>query len=451
MPSMSVPVEQGADASKRKLSFQEMFRTADGKSQVVPFILVCTLFGLWGFCNGQLDTLNKHFQNSLGVSIALSTLVQFVTFIGYAIMAFPAGMLTRKFGYKGGILIGLGLVAAGAFWFIPATRIGTYAAFLTGLFIIAFGLACLETVANPYATVLGPPQAGAARINLAQSTNGLGVLLGPIVGGAFYLSDTGQVNISNDKLYLPYLGIAIVVTVLAIAFAVSKIPEIEEKAAGTSGGRLWNRPHFSLAVLAQFFYVGAQIAIWGLFINYLTSKEAMPPLSAGLAQLLPSGWTYAEGDIFRITDRGGSWLLSLGGFGLFFVGRLTGSAALRSFKADRTLGVYAAANVLMMALVVLEMGWLSVAALFASNLFMSIMFPTIFSLGLTGLGENTKKASSFIVMSIGGGAVFPLLNGWVSGHFSMAIGFVVPLICFAVVAFYAFSWERLARKTGAIA
>src|SRR5688500_12527747 len=170
MPSTSPPIAPPATAvsgrpaavPERKIPFGQLFRTADGHNHVITFLLVSTLFGLWGFCNGQLDTLNKHFQNSLGVSIALSTLVQFVTFIGYAIMAFPAGMLTRKFGYKGGILIGLGLVAAGAFWFIPATRIGTYAAFLTGLFIIAFGLACLETVANPYATVLGPPQAGAA-------------------------------------------------------------------------------------------------------------------------------------------------------------------------------------------------------------------------------------------------------------------------------------------------
>ena len=445
MPSMTVSATQ-APSTGKKVGFREMFVTSEGRSHLFTFVLVSTLFGLWGFCNGQLDTLNKHFQNSLGVSIALSTLVQFVTFIGYAIMAFPAGMLTHRFGYKGGILIGLGLVATGAFWFIPATRIGTYGAFLTGLFIIAFGLACLETVANPYATVLGPPEAAAARINLAQSTNGLGVLLGPIVGGAFYLSDTGQVNISNDKLYLPYLGIGIIVTLLAITFAFSKIPEVREASVEGAKGSLWTRPHFSFAVLAQFCYVGAQIAIWGLFINYVTSKVTMPALSAGLAHILPASWTFADGEVFRITDRGGSWLLSLGGFGLFFVGRLTGSWAVRVFKPQKTLALYAGINVLMMLLVVLRLGWLSVGALLASNLFMSIMFPTIFSLGLVGLGDNTKKASSFIVMSIGGGAVFPILNGWISGHFSMSTGFIVPMLCFAVVMTYALLWEGLERK-----
>src|SRR5947207_3717470 len=158
-----------------------MCRTADGNSPLVVFVLVSTLFGMWGFCNGQLEVLNRQFQNSLHVTIAESTFVQFVNFIGYAIMAIPAGMLTQRYGYKGGIMIGLGLVAAGAFWFIPATRIDTFPAFLAGLFIIAFGLACLETVANPYTTVLGPPEGAAARINLAQTCHGLGVTLGPLV------------------------------------------------------------------------------------------------------------------------------------------------------------------------------------------------------------------------------------------------------------------------------
>jgi FHS family L-fucose permease-like MFS transporter len=451
MPSISVTATQ-APSTGKKVGFREMFVTADGRNHLLTFILVSTLFALWGFCNGQLDTLNKHFQNSLGVTLAESTFVQFVTFIGYAIMAFPAGMFAHRFGYKGGILLGLGLVAAGSFWFIPATRIGTYPAFLTGLFIIAFGLACLETVANPYTTVLGPPEASAARINLAQSTNGLGVLLGPIIGGAFYLSDTGQVNISNDKLYLPYLGIGIVVTLLAIAFALSKVPEVREATTASSSssssgtGRLWNRPHFAFAVFAQFCYVGAQIALWGLFINYLTSKDTMPPLSGGLAHALPASWTFADGDIFRVTDRGGSWMLSLGGFGLFLVGRLSGSWAMRMFKPQKTLALYGAINVAMMLLVFLRLGWLSVFGLFASNFFMSIMFPTIFSLGLVGLGDKTKKASSFIVMSIGGGAVFPLLNGWIAGHFSLSTGAIVPLLCFAAVMAYALSWEKLELK-----
>jgi FHS family L-fucose permease-like MFS transporter len=427
-----------------KLSFGEMFRTADGRNNLFTFLLVCTLFGLWGFSNGQLDTLNKHFQHSLKISIVGSTLVQFSTFIGYAFMALPAGSLIRRFGYKGGIIIGLGLMATGAFWFYPAVAIGQYWAFLAGLFVIACGLACLETAANPYTTVLGPPQGAAARINLAQSTNGIGVLLGPIVGSMFYLSRTGVPNISNEKLWQPYVGIAAVVTVLAVIFALSKVPEppAEEKVAG-GGGSLLAKKHFVFAVLAQFFYVGAQIAIWGLFINFLTSEAEMPGFGSGLANLLPGDWTFHQGEHYRLTDYGAGWMFALGGFGLFSVGRLTGSMALRVFSAQKTLALYGLMNVIMMALVFARLGWLSVAALFLSNLFMSIMFPTIFSLGIQDLGDQTKRASSFIVMSIGGGAVFPILNGWISGHFGLARGFIVPLFCFLAVMLYALSWQKL--------
>jgi MFS transporter, FHS family, L-fucose permease len=447
MPSMTLPsAETAPPVAKKKVTFAEMFRAADGRSYAFTFVLVSTLFGLWGFCNGQLEVLNKHFQNSLHVSIAQSTLVQFVNFIGYAIMAIPSGMLTRKFGYKGGVIIGLGLVATGAFWFIPATRIETFPAFLAGLFIIAFGLACLETVANPYATVLGPPEGAAARINLAQSCNGLGVMLGPIVGSKILLSSTEQVNRSNADLYLPYLGIGIVVSILLLIFAFSKVPEIQEASdQPTAGSSLRRRPHFIFAVVAQFFYVGAQIALWALFINYMVSET--PPMSASMAGLLPDGWTYQKGGLYFISDQTAGKLLSVG-FGLFLLGRLTGSMALRTFSAHKLLALYGLINTVLMALVVLRLGWLSVGALFLSNFFMSIMFPTIFSLGIRGLGPDTKKASSFIVMSIGGGAIFPVLNGWISGHFSMAIGFVVPLICFAVVCAYAASWERLYKRSG---
>jgi FHS family L-fucose permease-like MFS transporter len=199
------------------------------------------------------------------------------------------------------------------------------------------------------------------------------------------------------------------------------------------------------AVLAQFFYVGAQIAVWALFINYLVSET--PPMSASLAGLLPHGWTYEKAGLYYISDQTAGKFLSIG-FVLFLLGRFTGSMALRSFSPNKTLAAYGFINTILMALVVSRLGWLSVGALFASNFFMSIMFPTIFSLGIRGLGEDTKKGSSFIVMSIGGGAIFPLLNGWISGHFSMAVGFVVPLLCFAVVCGYGALWERLyARST----
>jgi FHS family L-fucose permease-like MFS transporter len=450
MPAMTVAATQEAPASGKKIAFREMFVTADGRNHIITFVLVSTLFALWGQCNGMLDILNKHFQNSLHINKFQSAFVQSANFMGYFVMALPAGALARRFGYKGGIIIGLSLIAAGAFWFIPATYIGTFGAFLAGLFVLACGLACLETVANPYATVLGPLEGAAARINIAQSFNGVGLIAGPIIGGAAVFSDTAEVNRSNASLYIPYLGIAIIVTVLAVIFAIAKVPDVrgEAVAGGVqkagSLGALWRRPHFSFAVLAQFLYVAAQIGVWGFFINYMVAET--PPISPGMADLLPNGWTALKNGVYVVTDHGAGRFLVIG-FVLFLVGRITGSMALRRLKAHSTLALYAAINAGLMLLVLLPLGWLSVAALFLCNFFMSIMFPTIFSLGLHGLGEETKRASSYIVMSIVGGAVIPLLLGWIADHFGMRIGFVVPMVCFAGVFVYGTVWEKLERRS----
>ena len=205
-------------------SFLDMFRV-HGRSYAITFALVSTLFFLWGFCNGMIDVLNKHFQNSLHISKAESGFVQFANFIGYFVMAIPSGLLARRFGYKGGILIGLALIAGGALFFIPATWIGTFAAFLTGLFVLATGLTILETIANPYTTVLGPPISGATRINLAQTCNALGTFIGPILAGTFILSSTGEANTSNSTLFIPYLFVAAVVVVLLVLFWKAEIPD----------------------------------------------------------------------------------------------------------------------------------------------------------------------------------------------------------------------------------
>ena len=430
------------------MSLGRMFRTEDGRNHALTFALVSTLFLLWGLCNGMIDVLNRHFQNSLHVTKAQSALVQFANYMGYFLMAIPAGMLARRFGYKGGIIIGLVLIALGAFWFIPATQIGTFPAFLAGLFILATGLTCLETIANPYTTVLGPSQMAAARINLAQSCNGIGWILGPLVGGHFVLSATAEVNRSNETLYLPYLGVGIVVTLLAVAFSFADVPDLhaEEERKVQGGGRafsapLWSRPHFAMAVAAQFLYVAAQTGIFSFFINYVVSD--MPALSASMAGLLPDGWTFERGGSFHVTERAASRLLSYGGFGLFLLGRVTGSLALRVFAPDTTLRLYALVSAALMAVVMLPLGWFSVAALFASFFTMSIMFPTIFALGIHGLGEHTKKASAYIVMAIVGGAIMPLLMGWIADQASMRAGFAVPLACFAGVFAYALLWKSL--------
>lgn len=406
----------------------KLFRGPDGKSYAYTFALVTSLFLLWGFCNGLIDVLNKHFQNALHITKAQSGLVQFANYIGYFLMAIPAGLLAKRFGYKGGILIGLILIAAGAFWFIPATMIGTYWAFLTGLFILATGMTCLETIANPYATVLGPVDSGATRINMAQTFNGVGWIMGPIVGGHFIFSGGGEGAGSNAGLYIPYLGVGVVVTLLIIVFMVSRFPEIhaEEEVRAEAEGKgvkpLWKRHHFTLGVLAQFLYVAAQTGIFSFFINYVVENVS------GVDELKASKW------------------LGLFGFGLFMSGRFCGSFVVGLVKPQKALATYATINVVLTLVAMAKLGTISLVALFGTFFFMSIMFPTIFALGIRGLGEHTKLASSLIVMSIVGGAIAPPFMGWIADHSSMRVGFVVPAIGFMGVALYGMFWKRLESR-----
>ncbi len=422
-----------------------LFRTSDGKSFRAAFFLVSSLFLLWGFCNGMIDVMDKHFQNTLHINKAESTWVQFANYMGYFLMAIPAGKLADKFGYRKGIIIGLVLIGAGALWFVPAIRIDRFWAFLTGLFVLATGLTCLETIANPYTTILGPPETGAARINWAQSANGVGWILGPVVGGHFIFSATGAGSASggNANLFIPYLGVAVVVGLLAAIFALVKLPEANfERTRHETGARsVWRRPHFVGAVVAQFFYVAAQTGIFSFFINYLDSES--PDLAAGAAARFPSGWIYAHGGGFRISELGASRLLSLGGFTLFLLGRVLGSALLRRHRAHAVLAAFALANLGCMALILMHQGWLSTAALLGSFFAMSIMFPTIFALGIAGLGDEAKRGSSYIVMAIVGGAIMPMLMGWIGDHHGMTAGFLMPLGCFVIIGIYGLAWPRL--------
>lgn len=434
-----------------------LFRTADGSNFAFLFLLVTSLFLLWGVCNGMIDVLNKHFQDSLNINKMQSALVQFANYMGYFFMAIPSGILARRFGYKGAIIIGLALVAAGAFWFIPATRIDTYWAFLLGLFILAAGLTCLETVANPYTTVLGPKGTSAVRINLAQSGNGVGWMIGPVLGSHFVLSATSVANTSNADLYKPYLIVGIVVTLLTFVFVFAKVPDLkaeeECQVVGAPANAvvkpLLQRRHFILAVAAQFFYVAAQTGVFSYFVNYIHSET--PALTQGMAAALPANMTALATDgAYHITDRGAGELLSFGAFGLFLLGRFTGSIALRFVKAHTMLALYAVLNVLMMVLIMFPLGWLSVTGLFLSFFFMSIMYPTIFALGIHGLGEQTKRAASYIVMAIVGGAIMPLFMGWLADQWGMRIGFLMPLICFVIIAFYGLVWQKLETKDSAV-
>ena len=438
-----------------------MFITNGGQNVLVTFLLLLSLFALWGFCNGMIDVMDKHFQEELHLSLSQSAWVQTAHYLGYLLMAFPAGWLATKLGYKGGIILGLLIVAAGGFWFIPATHIASFWAFLLGVCLIAAGLTFLETVANPYTTVLGPSQYSATRINLAQSCNGIGLLFGPVVGGAFFYSKNAEgQSTGNERLWIPYVFIAGVVLVLAVVFYFANMPDIkmqddyhlDDPGTATPGARsIWSHPHFVMAVAAQFLYVAAQAGVWSFFINYMTTQT--PPVpeswdaamknSPGLFNHWLSGWfeTHKDG-VFGLSDKGAANLASLGFF-CFLTGRFTGAAILRKFAAHRVLGLYGVLNVAACSLIFLKLGWVSVACVFVSYFLMSIMFPTIFALGIFGLGERAKKASSFIVMAIVGGAVVPKVMGEVADHFDLSRAFIVPILCFAVVAAYGLLWPRL--------
>lgn len=425
-----------------------IFRTADGVSHAGTFALVCGIFVCTGLCNGMIDSLNKHFQNSFEVSKAASAFVQFFWYLAYFVLALPSGWYARRFGYRTGIVTGLVLVVLGSLVVYPATLVNTFPAFLTILFLIAGGLTFLETIANPYATVLGPPEHGVARINFAQSCNAIGWILGPSVVGLFVLSGTSQANTSNDALYLPYLVVAVLVGVLAGAFCVAPVPDIqppkEERRVADrviASRPLFKEWHFTLAIISQFLYCAGQTGIFSFFINYI--KDCMPPVPAQVAELLPAGMLFSSDGLWHVTDKGCAACLSFGGFTLFMVGRFTGSAILRFASPHLTLGIYGLINAALMGIVVFATGWLPIAALLLSFFFMSIMYPTNFALGIRGLGDRTKLGSSFMVMAILGGALAPLLMGRLADQFSMRLGFLMPLACFAAVMAYGFLWKKL--------
>jgi FHS family L-fucose permease-like MFS transporter len=662
---------------------KSLFVTDDGKNLMFTFVLVSSLFLLWGVCNGMIDVMDKHFQDELHLTKSQSAWVQFAHYLGYFLMAMPAGWLASRLGYKGGIIAGLLMVAMGGFWFLPATHINVLAqagrvsastaflGFLAGVCTIAAGLTFLETVANPYTTVLGPQRYAAARINLAQSCNGIGWVFGPIIGAQyFYSTNAAGQSTGSETLYIPYVAVGFVVLALAAIFYFASVPDIkaeddyhlgdEAAAAGNGAGAdrqlnrlliyvllllnsavlvcacgmilwlilkgcdvgkyciglasriphpsglrlsadssllivlgaagclamvvvalghlatawrishrsIWSHPHFSGATLAQFFYVAGQAGIFSFLINYMVAE--VPPLPAAwnssvvrskgfievnttfardditnlpaladklkrmpdavsaflrgrlseetlialsdydetasnarslqsdllqdlntivkqdpekakkgqllydpqrfqgivlgektrqllsqkrrnaedsarlnrmlLQDAFPGVLAYNDG-VLAISDKLGSNLVSFG-FICFFIGRITGAGLMKKFSAHKILGLYGVINVAACLLVFLKLGWLSVACVFLSYFFMSIMFPTIFALGIFGLGARAKKASGFIVMAIMGGAIVPKLMGYVADQYDMSRGFIVPLACFAIVAFYGFFWPK---------
>lgn len=397
-----------------------LFRTADGKNYLWPFVLVTSLFFLWGLAHSILDVLNKHFQETMdGVGKTESALVQAVMYGGYFVMALPAGQIIKRYGYRAGVITGLLLYGIGALLFIPGGQLLSFPFFLFSLFVIGCGLTCLETSANPYVTVLGNAEGAARRINLSQSFNGLGWIVGPLIGGHFAFA----VGADKGSIAIPYAIIGVVVLCVALVFAQVKLPEVQadgvvQTASAHATDSLWQHRNFVYGLIALFLYVAAQTGINSFFINYVTEHASVSNVNASL-------------------------LLGFGGMGLFMAGRMGGSWLMLRVRAERVLLYCAVGATLAMAVLLSGAGVAGVAAFMLCYLCESIMFPTIFALALKGVGQHTKRASSFLIMSIVGGAIAPVLMGLIADHASMAMAFIVPLCCFVVIAAYA---ARFARK-----
>lgn len=390
------------------------------KKYVLPFILVTSLFFLWGFARAILDVLNKHFQNELDISITQSSLIQVTTYLGYFLMAIPAGWFINRRGYRLGVVFGLMLFAIGAFLFIPSALAGTFYAYLGALFIIGCGLVFLETSANPYVTELGDRETSTARLNFSQSFNGLGSLSATFLVGQFLFSRDSQAN----DIVLPYSILGALVLIIAIVFSRVNLPEIkhaeteEDRQSDTRIKKLFkHHPMFVFGLFALLAYEVAEISINSYFINFVTGK----------------GW---------MSDNAASVVLTVA-LGFFMVGRFLGSWIMRRVKAEVMLFSCAVGSVVCIGLVLLNLGRVSMVALVCNYLFEAIMFPTIFSLALRGLGNLTKSASSLLMMTPIGGCGF-LLMGLVADTTGMqSLPFIIPFLGYFIVLLFA---SELTRK-----
>lgn len=393
--------------------------TLTDKKYVVPFILITSLFFLWGFARAILDVLNKHFQNSLDISITQSSLIQVTTYLGYFIMAIPAGWFINRQGYRRGVVFGLALFAFGALMFIPGAEIGTFYAYLGPLFIIGCGLVFLETAANPYAAELGDKETASSRLNFSQSFNGLGCLFATYAVGQFLFDGSSE----GGNVVVPYAVLGVLVMVIAVVFSRVNLPEIkheetdEDRIKDTRIMKLFkHHPMFVFGLFSLLAYEIAEISINSYFINFVTGK----------------GW---------MDDNTASIVLTMA-LGFFMVGRFAGSWIMRRVRAELMLLGCGIGSVVCIGIVLLGLGKLSMVALVCNYLFEAIMFPTIFSLALQGLGNLTKSASSLLMMTPIGG-VFFLLMGYVADHTNLDVPFLIPFIGYFVVLLFA---SELTRK-----
>ncbi|HEY3707591.1 MAG TPA: L-fucose:H+ symporter permease [Terracidiphilus sp.] len=417
--------------------------------RMLPFVLVTALFFLWAIPNNFNDILIRQFMKSFEINRLQAGLVQFAFYLGYFFLAYPAGVIMRRAGYKTGIVIGLCLYGAGCILFYPAAHVGQYWFFLTALFVIASGLAFLETGASSFIVQMGDPETAAQRVNFSQSFNPLGSITAVLIGSQFIFSGvelnplevarrqaegTYQAYLKSETLRVvtPYLVLGSLVLLWAVLIARTRFPHTgmdysRNTLDHDTSKPLWKRKHFVFAVVAQFFYVGAQVGAWSWQIPYVQTYTGMGERKAGY--LLTAALV------------------------AFTTGRFFSTWLLRYVRASRLLGVYAIVNAAICAMVVLRPGWLGVGCLVAVSFFMSMMYPTIFALGVKGLGTRTKTGGAVIVMSIAGGAAIPLIMGRVGDLAGVAVSYAVPAVCFVGVGLYAWlaaspEQEELAADPG---
>ncbi len=399
-------------------------------------ILLTSLFFLWGFAHNLDPILIPHLKRSFTLSNVQATLVDTAVYAAYFLMAIPAGMIMKRFGYKTGIITGLLLFSVGSFLFIPAANTQLYSFFLVALFIIACGLAILETVANPYMTVLGDSAHAEQRLNFAQSFNGFATMIAPFVGTELILIQSHSDNqlaamteaarkaalaAEAASVKIPYLVLGAVLLIIAIAFSFTKLPDVQSSETETKNGSIFKtlrHPQLAWGVIAQFFYVGAQTCVLSLFVLYA-------PHAAG------------------ITEKSAGHFASLCGLA-FLIGRFVGTFLMKYFKSNSLLAVYAVINVFLSVVAVYAHGYVAIYTVIAIAFFMSIMFPTIFALGIKGLGPDREFGSSLIIMSIVGGAIIPRFYGYISDAYNnIQMGYYVPAVCFVVIAFFGWRGHRV--------
>lgn len=407
----------------------------------LPFVLVTALFLFWGIPNNLNDILIKQFMKSFEISRLQAGFIQSAFYMGYFLLSMPAALLMRRYGYKAGLVVGLLLYGTGTYLFWPAAHIREYGFFLFALFVIASGLAFLETGANPFVAQLGDPRTSERRLNFSQAFNPLGAVTGVLVGTVFIFSGieltpaeieamkaagTYDAYLEHEtmRVVTPYLVLGTVMFVWALLILLTRFPKVAEEAEpdeARSKGRfrdLFHHRHFVLGVIAQCFYVGAQVGTWSYYIQYVQDYTGLPEKSAGY---------FLTGTLVA-----------------FGVGRFTATWLMKYVQPSILMGIYGAINIGLIAVAAAFPGWVGVWAVFFTSFFMSLMFPTIFALGIKELGPNTKLGGSLIVMAIIGGAIFTPLMGLVFELTrSMALAMLVPGVCYVFVTYYAFEGSKI--------